>query len=258
MQTSLQILYLLINMCVNFGTISAATKFGKQVIWYNQFWDTNENVDWVLHEAYFNVYADINCPNQERCHILAQGDNAYVYRIASTKNYQDIELVYSISGDLLDMFESCKISYNINNVSDNNWQEIVTWKNGDNAVVDRRYNFVNAADNQGVGIKLSIVHFQDLTRCYFNDFYLIGNYFTSTPTTGTFEPTNNPTSVPTTYTPTTYTPTTSLPTTITPTTVTPTTSIPTTSTPTTITPTNVPSLNPTDYEGEQQQVTEHT
>ena len=117
------------------------------------------------------------------CGQSSSSTSAYMYRMASTKGYQQIELTYSIIGyNHQYSSDYCEIYYTVNNVT-NYWQLIGSyqWDQWDPAYLNQVFSFNGTGDdNEGVGIFI-YAHTQSSSRCCrVRDFKLTGIPMTTT------------------------------------------------------------------------------
>ena len=183
---------------------------GKEVIWGQPMsppQGTNPDLsEWTFNGATTRVYRNANsaCPSSGACWALTDRNNdpnPYLYRIDSTAGYRNIELIYSIHAQSnINGNESCQIAYNVNNAGDSNWIVIANYSNSDGAINAVFSLPRTARDDSGVGIKLSIENGDGTGNCRVNNWYLIGEPFTyspsSQPTDTSPEPTPNPSESP--------------------------------------------------------------
>ena len=256
----------------------------REVIWGQVMTGAVDMTDWVTRadNAVILVDDDLDsrgsnnadetqwCPvNGENCwELCGQEDNyanAYIYRLASTKGYKDIEFQYSIDPYSMNDGDYCQISYTVDN-GDTNWIEIDRYSTPE-FVRDLIFEFDSTADDKdGVGVKVWANSrgylYGDSTGgydcCRFRDFYLTGIPITDDPTaypttTPTTDPTTDPSKIPT-NTPSihpTYTPS------ITPTSL-PTTHEPSTAQPSTNQPSSNPTVHPSSYPTTQSPISTQT
>eukprot|EP01083_Nonionella_stella_P185190 674553_1 len=238
--STLMKLFLLITIIVSHTFIAMGQ---YDIIWEESMTGTVSLDDWIL-DGTVESKADTYCPIlNENCWQLC-GDNSvgivnkYLYRTASTLNYEQIQLIYSVSTqgmNTADATQYCELSFSTMDIATDKWTVIGQYQHTDR-LVDETYNFEQGISNQQQLIIriMAQPNSGGSDCCRIRDFALKGIPITAqnTPNPTTKEPTTT-TKAPTTKEPTTRQPTTTPPTTKEPTTRQPTTTPPTTKTPTT-------------------------
>ena len=150
-----------------------------------------------------NAYCPIQYENcWELCGDWSQQSNQYMYRMASTKGYHQIELTYSVANyNVLSGSSYCELHYTIDgNTERNAWNLIARYNEFTNPqqVTDRTVSLSDATDNDGIGIFIW-ANAGDNQCCRLRDFILTGiTTPTSSPTDDpTRDPTNDPSCDPT-------------------------------------------------------------
>ena len=140
-------------------------------------------------------YSGENC--WEICGSFSNNDSQYMYRMASTVGYVQIQLSYSIKQSVIYDWQFCEIYYTIDsNTTKNAWRLIKKFTTGDSTAINKVYSFnVNADDNDGVGIFIYANTSTDNKTgcCHLRDWKLTGIPISTSTTTSTTTSTSVPT-----------------------------------------------------------------
>ena len=147
---------------------------------------------YMMYIAYYQFYLE---ESWELCGQIDNPNDAYMYRMASTLGYKQIELTFSAA-------RYCEIYYTLDNkISRNEWHLINKTTSGSNelgigSITDAVYTFDGSADdNEGIGIFLFVNTGGPEFCCLIRDWKLTGIPISNTTNTTNY-PTNIPSSIP--------------------------------------------------------------
>ena len=195
---------------------STAPTRQREDIWYQEMNGAVDVSDWTSPAEALNPVTLISstqemqwCPflNQpcwELCGQAVDSGEAYMYRIASTQGYKEIEFTYSIDPySVNDYWQSCEIHFTLNGETDKNAWTLISSTETPERPVNQIYTFDHNADNNQVGIFLFSNTANSNDCCRIRRWRLTGIPLpTTSPTTDpsrtpSAAPTNDPSKAPT-------------------------------------------------------------